>query len=234
MSSKKMILVAFVVAIVVGAVFLLVKKAEAPQIENQSPGISQQSTIKNNQENNLQNPLPSVDDKKAAGQIKTVNPIDNALGRITKKPFGIFITPKTSPVQPERFSGYHTAVDLETTSAEKNIDVPVKALCDGKLLSARFASGYGGVAVQSCKLDGMDATVIYGHIRLSSVKTKIGDRLNAGDFLANLGTGFSAETDGERKHLHLGIHRGTAVNILGYVQSKSALANWLDPAQFLN
>jgi len=52
--------------------------------------------------------------------------------------------------------------------------------------------------------------------------------------LGNLGTGFSSETDGERKHLHLAIHKGSSVNILGYVQTKALLFDWLDPAKYLN
>ena len=165
---------------------------------------------------------------------QTVDHVSDALSRITKKPFGIYVTPKTSPVQPERFQGFHTGVDLETTSGEQNVDVKVVALCSGKLLEARNASGYGGVIVQSCTLDGQAVTVIYGHIRLSSVALKVGDKISAGDFLANLGTGFSAETDGERKHLHLGIHLGNTINILGYVQAKNELSDWLDGAKYLN
>jgi hypothetical protein len=37
-----------------------------------------------------------------------VAPLDRASGRVTKKPFGIFVTPQNSPVQPERFRGFHT------------------------------------------------------------------------------------------------------------------------------
>src|SRR3989344_6907506 len=40
-------------------------------------------------------------------------PVDEFEERITKKPFGIFITPQNSPIKPERFSGYHTGVDVE-------------------------------------------------------------------------------------------------------------------------
>ncbi|KKQ38872.1 MAG: hypothetical protein US57_C0028G0007 [Candidatus Moranbacteria bacterium GW2011_GWC2_37_73] len=109
----------------------------------------------------------------------------------------------------------------------------MKALCDGKLLSARTASGYGGVAAASCELDGQAVTVVYGHIKLSSITFKIGDQMKAGDFLANLGTGFSNETDGERKHLHLGIHKGANINILGYVQNKNQLDDWIDPSKYL-
>jgi hypothetical protein len=32
---------------------------------------------------------------------------------LQKKPFGIYITPENSPVQPENFTGYHTGIDVE-------------------------------------------------------------------------------------------------------------------------
>lgn len=163
-----------------------------------------------------------------------VAPISGALSRVTKKPFGIYITPKNSPVQPERFQGYHTGVDFEVTPDEQIADVPVVALCDGTLLMARPASGYGGVAVQSCTLGEQTVTVIYGHISLASMRVTPGSELQVGDFLANLGVGFSRETDGERKHLHLGIHKGDGVNIFGYVQRKGDLASWIDPATILS
>jgi murein DD-endopeptidase MepM/ murein hydrolase activator NlpD len=160
-------------------------------------------------------------------------PISAATSRITKKPFGIYVTPQNSPVSPERFTGYHTGVDFETTPAEANIDVPIFAICDGKLSLKESASGYGGVAVESCMLDGSPITVIYGHIKITSVTASVGDDLRKGEQIAVLGKGYSSETDGERKHLHLGIHKGTGVNILGYVQNKSQLANWLNFADYL-
>jgi murein DD-endopeptidase MepM/ murein hydrolase activator NlpD len=161
------------------------------------------------------------------------NPISNALSRITKKPFGIYVTPKTSPVQPEKFQGYHTGVDFETTPGEQNVDVPIFAACDGKLLMKKYATGYGGVAVQACKIDGADVTVIYGHVRLASVIPNAGDPLTAGKQIAVLGTGYSSETSGERKHLHFGIHKGAGINILGYVQVQSQLSSWLNAAAYL-
>jgi len=233
MKTKTYILWVGVVAILVIAGFLYVKKVQAPvgNIQNTTDNIQQV-------EKNIPNPMIVIQPPVTSGQEKTlsqtIDPIDGALARITKKPFGIFITPKTSPVQPERFQGYHTAVDLETTPAEQNIDVGVKALCDGKLLVARTASGYGGVAVESCTLDGQAVTVVYGHINLASMKVKVGDQLKAGDFLANLGTGFSSQTDGERRHLHLGIHKGAGINILGYVQNENQLSDWVDPVKYLN
>jgi murein DD-endopeptidase MepM/ murein hydrolase activator NlpD len=232
MKRQSYILVIIVLAILIAAGFFVVRKAQAPSDSNQLSVTSDQQI-----QSNANQLLPNDSNQSATNnkqKSQTMDPIDGALARITKKPFGIFITPKNSPVQPERFSGYHNAVDLETTPAEQNIDVVVKALCDGKLLVARTASGYGGVAVQSCTLDGQAVTVIYGHIRLSSITAKTGEQLKAGDFLANLGTGFSIQTDGERKHLHLGIHKGTSVNILGYVQSKNELSNWIDPQKYLN
>lgn len=164
---------------------------------------------------------------------KLTEPISGALARVTKKPFGIYITPATSPVQPERFTGYHTGTDFETYTGEQTADVPIFAACDGKLLEAKSASGYGGVMVQSCKLGGQDVTIIYGHIRLTSVTAKVGDTLTAGQTIAVLGTGYSAETDGERKHLHFGIHKGTAVDITGYVQKQSDLSGWLNAMDYL-
>ncbi|PJA64667.1 MAG: hypothetical protein CO159_01905, partial [Candidatus Portnoybacteria bacterium CG_4_9_14_3_um_filter_40_10] len=120
-----------------------------------------------------------------------------------------------------------------TFSDEQNIDVPIYAICSGPLLTKRTATGYGGIAVQACKLNDEDITVIYGHLRLASISSGIGQELKAGDKLAVLGAGFSQETDGERKHLHLGIHKGTAINILGYVQNPAELQNWIDIIKYL-
>jgi murein DD-endopeptidase MepM/ murein hydrolase activator NlpD len=160
-------------------------------------------------------------------------PISGGLSRITKKGFGLYVSPGHSPVSPEKFTGYHTGIDFETTPAEQAIDVPVDAACAGKLLLKKYASGYGGVAVQSCVLDGQSVTLIYGHLRLSSITPNKGDTLAAGQQIAILGTDYSSETDGERKHLHFGIHIGTAINILGYVQKQNDLSSWEDPIQFL-
>ncbi|MDD5290486.1 MAG: M23 family metallopeptidase, partial [Patescibacteria group bacterium] len=134
---------------------------------------------------------------------------------------------------PEKFSGYHTGVDLETTPAEQNIDVPIFAVCSGQLLLKEWASGYGGVAVQKCEINNQTVTVIYGHLKLASIQTKINQELAAGEQIGVLGQGYSTETDGERKHLHLGIHLGATINILGYVQKESELSQWLDPAKYL-
>lgn len=147
---------------------------------------------------------------------------------MTKKPFGIYITPKTSPVQPERFQGYHTGTDFEIFPDELNSDVPVRAICDGSIALKKYASGYGGVLVENCTFDNQPITVIYGHLKLASISKNTGDKLSAGETVGILGKAYSTETDGERKHLHLGIHKGSAVNILGYVSSQSQLSGWID------
>ena len=166
-----------------------------------------------------------------AGKLSA--PISKALERVTKKPFGLKVSPRSSPVSPERFSGYHTGVDFETFADEQDAEVPVRAVCDGTLVEKRFASGYGGVAVQSCRLDDQDITVVYGHLKLASVSAKVGSALTAGEQLGVLGAGFSSETDGERKHLHLGIHLGKAVNLAGYVKTSAELSSWLNILKYL-
>src|SRR3989339_163112 len=79
---------------------------------------------------------------------KTLNyPIDNFKTGVVLKPFGIYITPKTSPVQPEKFKGYHTGADIEIPQNLSNADVPVYAISDCDVLASRTVSGYGGVIV---------------------------------------------------------------------------------------
>ena len=162
-----------------------------------------------------------------------VAPLSDAKARITKKPFGIQITPRTSPVQPERLSGYHSGVDFEPVVDEQDSDVQTHAVCTGELLVKRYASGYGGVAVQRCRIENQDVTIVYGHVRLTSIVTQQGETLSAGNMLGVLGKGYSSETDGERKHLHLGIHKGTTVTIRGYVQTQQELRDWIDAEQYL-
>ena len=161
-------------------------------------------------------------------------PLIRANMRITKKPFGIFIDPKTSPVQPERFRGYHTGTDFETFSEETTSDVSVRAICNGQLLAKRSATGYGGVVVEKCVSGDKPITVIYGHLRLTSVQATIGEDIAVGDIIGVLGTGQSRETHGERKHLHLGIHKGSTVDIRGYTASQSELVDWFGPCQLFS
>jgi hypothetical protein len=161
------------------------------------------------------------------------SPLDRETERVTKKPFGAYVSPQNSPVQPERFQGYHTGTDFETFPAEQDSDVSVRAICSGDIALKEYASGYGGILVQNCTLDNQPVTVIYGHLKLASITKNKGDALNAGDTIGILGRGYSTDTNGERKHLHLGVHKGPSINILGYVQSKSQLSNWIDPCSMV-
>lgn len=161
------------------------------------------------------------------------SPIDRVLQRLSKKPFGLKVSPGHSPVSPERFSGFHTGADFETFPEEQDRDVPIFAVCDGQLLLKKSASGYGGGAMQSCHINSQDVTVIYGHLRLSSIAAQAGQEIGTGQQLAVLGQGASLETDGERKHLHLGIHKGTNIDLRGYVQKQSELDGWIDPEPYL-
>lgn len=152
--------------------------------------------------------------------------------REIKKPFGLFVTPQTSPVQPEFFSGYHTAVDYEILEGEEEKDVPVFALCGGPLRAKQKVSGYGGVAVQECLLGDEVITVVYGHLFLTSITPAQGAYLIPGAQIGLLAPA-GPEAGGGRKHLHLGIHKGKGIDIKGYVQKESELGGWLDPKMFL-
>ncbi|MDQ5976573.1 MAG: hypothetical protein QG664_486 [Patescibacteria group bacterium] len=159
-------------------------------------------------------------------------PVSRADERVTRKPFGILIDPETSPVQPERFRGYHTGTDFEVFPEEAETEVLIRAVCDGTIMLKRDASGYGGVVVERCELGGETVTVIYGHLAFESVNANVGDRVEKGEILGRLGAAGSADTDGERKHLHLGIHRGEAIDIRGYVSRQANLSQWIDPCLF--
>ncbi|MFZ2300181.1 MAG: M23 family metallopeptidase [Candidatus Moraniibacteriota bacterium] len=159
-------------------------------------------------------------------------PLDRTDKRVTKKPFRIFITPKDSPVQPEKFRGYHTGTDFEAFSEEQKIDIAVRAVCPGTIAVKRSATGYGGVVVARCELGGEPVTVVYGHLVLASVTAAVGDSVEKGDILGTLGASGSTDTDLERKHLHLGIHRGEVIDIRGYVAEQQMLDQWLDPCEF--
>jgi len=171
-----------------------------------------------------------LEDKVSQGEI--VSPLDRAKDRVTKKPFGIYITRENSPIKPERFSGYHTGADFEIFANEINIDVPVKSVCTGKVVKKENISGYGGVLIAGCKLNNETVTVVYGHLKLESISKNVGDDLTAGEVIGNLGKNKSVETDGERKHLHLGIHKGLNINYSGYVFSKDNLGGWIDPCEY--
>lgn len=191
-----------------------------------------------NQANNSEVSIPSEKtSEQEYFQIETSTkltaPIDQALSRVTKKPFGIYVTPDNSPVSPERFSGYHTGVDFEIFEDEKDKDVPIYAVCSGPLVYKNIVNGYGGVAIQYCELNNEEIAVLYGHLKLSSIEKSLNESIKAGSQIGILGKGESAETDGERKHLHLGIHKNGEINLRGYVQNEEDLKDWIDITKYL-
>lgn len=153
--------------------------------------------------------------------------------RTIQKPFGVFITPENSPITPERFRGYHTGVDFEIFEDEIDANVFVSAICDGVVRVAQRVDGYGGVVIHDCVIGGEKATVLYGHLDLRSIDFAVGSEVAHGDIIGVLGAHESAETDGERKHLHLGIHKGVVIDVRGYVDSVGELEDWIDPCRVI-
>ena len=160
-------------------------------------------------------------------------PMDEAGARVTKKTFWLKVSPKNSPVFPEKFTGYHTGADFETFTWEKDVEVSVRAICTGLLVLKKWATGYGGVVVQKCELNKETVTIVYGHLKIESVRRTINTQLKTGDIIGILGKWYSSETNGERKHLHLGIHKWSTINIRGYTATSQELNDWLDPIKYL-
>ncbi len=156
-----------------------------------------------------------------------VEPVDEFKERITKKSFGIFITPETSPVQPDRFTGYHAGVDVEYDDVAD--DVPVRAIADGTILVRAHASGYGGVVVIRHIISEVSIIALYGHLDPASFLPSSITEIKAGERIGILGEGYSEETDGARKHLHFSIYTGEKMDFRGYVLTGEELSSWLNP-----
>jgi uncharacterized protein len=149
--------------------------------------------------------------------------------RITKKPFGMHITRESSPVQPERFSGFHTGTDFELFENEEASDLYVSAICTGKIREKAWIPGYGGLLIQDCMIDEKPMTVLYGHLSLASIGKEADDVLMKEEIIGHPGEAYSNDTDGERAHLHLAIHKGGERELRGYVQTKEELNTWMNP-----
>lgn len=164
-------------------------------------------------------------------ETKLYQPIAEFKDRISKKPFGIYITPKDSPVQPEKFSGYHTGADVEYDDKPEE-KINVYAIADGEVVRSGWVSGYGGMLAIRHKINDKNYIVIYGHLTPGSLP-KVNSSVAGGQTIGYLGKGYSNETDGERKHLHLAIYTGTDTNVRGYVTTKKELEKWIDPVSFI-
>ena len=166
---------------------------------------------------------PAVSPSPTSGLVE---PVAEFKRRVTKKPFGVYVTSKNSPVQPERFTGYHTGADAEY--GDVSADVPVYSVADGVITASKTAAGLGGVIQEKIGLNGAAHTVEYGHIRPGSLP-KVGQSFKRGEQIGVLGTGYTVETDGERKHLHFAVLSDDRTDLRGYVASKADLSGWLEP-----
>lgn len=200
------------------------KSAPAPAANSITQNVVDNTTRFDNSSNsaNATNTAESTQTKEEA----LATPTDEFQKRVTKKYFGTYVTPENSPVKPERFTGYHTGVDVEFTDTDQ--DVPVYAVADSKVVLSRTASGYGGVFMIQFEFQGKTYTALYGHIRPSTLPA-VGTTYTKNQRIAVLGSGFTSETDQERHHLHFSIQPGTSQDIRGYVQNQSELSGWINP-----
>jgi murein DD-endopeptidase MepM/ murein hydrolase activator NlpD len=175
-------------------------------------------------------PSPTV-----SAQVAYYYPITNYVNRLTNRHYGQTITPSDRQGLPcgAPFTGLHDADDLEVTTAELTADIPIYAIAAGTVRQVSQVNGYGGLLVIQHSLNNQVVTANYGHINLQRTTVKTGDHVTAGQLVSYLGDACSNQTDGERKHLHFALHRGSAIDIKGYVTTPSELAAWLNPSQVL-
>lgn len=221
-TKKILILGILAVLVVVGLATGLSKKVLPPKNSGTTGPSTSQPTSTNQ---------PETSGQIAASIPKSdlEEPVADFRVRVTKKPFGIYITPQNSPISPERFTGYHTGTDAEYQDI--TVNVPVYAVADGVVVLSRTASGYGGVFMIEISLNEEKHTILYGHIRPSSLP-KVGLKVAKGEQIALLGTGYNSETDGERRHLHFAVLADNSQNIKGYVPLKNQLSSWIDPLNY--
>ncbi|HLD63482.1 MAG TPA: M23 family metallopeptidase [Candidatus Peribacteraceae bacterium] len=162
-------------------------------------------------------------------------PLPETARRETPLSFGLYVTSDRAqnPIDPpERFYGYHAAVDYEVSEEELHAEVPVYALCVGKILQSGSVEGYGGLVVHTCRLNGKDVTVLYGHLSTDNLPP-VGSRLTPGERIGILAEARSADSGHNRKHLHFGIHKGKELSILGYVQDEEKLQEFINPVSIV-
>lgn len=220
--------VVIVIIILAGAIIFWPLKATAPH-EGDTQPIS--SPLTSDANTTTAPESASLTAEEEASSVKLVPPIAEFTSRITKKSFGTHVTPQDSPVSPEKFSGYHTGVDVEY--GDVTSDVPVQAIASGRVVTSRTASGYGGVVAIEHDINDTKIVAVYGHLDPASLVGN-GVEVAAGQQIGILGEGFTPETDGERKHLHFAVRADATVSLLGYVPAKADLSAWLDPMQFIS
>ena len=175
-------------------------------------------------------------------KAKIVPPMDNFNGRISLNGFGN--QPSKMQVDESKYTdlvcsggknypGYHTAVDLEVTANERDVPVSVFSITDGVVRQAGTVSGYGGLVVVEYTINGQIYTVYYGHTNIRTFTVKSGDKVTAGQKLAELAPACTPNNGNTRKHLHFGMHKGKSVVVSGYVNTKAELSGWIDPREIV-
>ena len=132
-----------------------------------------------------------------------------------------------------QFEGIHIGDDLEVTAEELNQEIPVFAIAKAVVRQIKAIGGYGGLLITEQTVNNQVTTAYYGHISLKKAKVKTGDTVTAGQPLTYLAENCSVESSNERKHLHFAIHKGTWIDGRGYVTTREALDQWLDPQELL-
>jgi len=200
------------IALCVAGIYAVIKSMDIKQSKNEV------------QQPNLPRAMKAP--KKQPPAATFTEPVAEFSKRITKKKFGIYSTPANSPIPSERFTGWHTGVDVEYGDVSKT--VPVHAITSGTVSYSGWVSGYGGATLITHQINGKPRSVVYGHLAPSALLIA-GTKVKVKQVIGRLGNGYSTETDGERKHLHFGILSDTRIDFRGYVPEKSQLTGWLDP-----
>jgi murein DD-endopeptidase MepM/ murein hydrolase activator NlpD len=207
----------------IGIVVAVATKTDAPP----TPDVQEtnQTTPTSTESSTVTTPVPTV-----------FYPLPNYAARVTKRAYGQYFTVNQADNLPcgGHFGGYHNGDDLEITSDELDTEVPVFAIAAGQVRQLSRVGGYGGLLIIEYNLGGQVVTANYGHVDLTQPKVTTGQTVTAGQIVGYLGANCSAETDGERKHLHFSVHKGATIDVKGYVQKQSDLDNWINPAEFLN
>ncbi|WP_431638890.1 peptidoglycan DD-metalloendopeptidase family protein [Corynebacterium ulcerans] len=109
----------------------------------------------------------------------------------------------TSPFGWREFNGgeHHDGVDLAGPSG-----TPLYAFAAGRVVNAQDSGvqGFGGWVVLDHTIEGRQIQTVYGHIEPGHVHVSVGDKVRAGDHIADLGNaGFSTGS-----HLHFEVVEG--------------------------
>ena len=126
--------------------------------------------------------IPRGGSSSAAGGVPAgsfAKPMKTSAGQVTS-PFGA------------RWGTQHNGMDIAGP-----IGTPIYAYADGIVTQAGPASGFGNWIVLDHNIDGQLVSTVYGHMFADGVLVKVGDRVTAGQHIANEGN------DGQSTGAHL-------------------------------